>query len=509
MKYLRQHWLFLLILVLATLVRLYHLPATMTFLEDEGRDMLIAHRMIDTLRPVLLGPQTSTGNMYLGPLYYYLITPALYLSRGNPLGPAILIALSGILTTGLMYFVAKKMFGSVSAYLSALMYALLPLAVTFTRNSWNPNLAPLVSLLAIYLAYLLISGPKKPQPLFFGLGILAGALLQLHYLALLFIFGIGLTLLIFLRRNLMMLIRGLLPALIGFIVILLPFIVFEIRNDFVNTHAITRFIEAKEEPNIRYALPYSLWSHKVTGTTTRLFASLFGRDSLTTDPYRQGITLVIAILLLGNLALALQRRHPVDRNYLFLFILMIIPLAASGIYQENIHLHYLGFFFPLIYLLVAASARLGRLSQVLTLVLVFTSLFYATPQLLSYLSSPGTNQVTRAQEVANYIVQRAHGRPYNVVSAEGTPTTPYLYFLAISTHPPTTQQGETLFLICQDQPCAPDDINSPFLLITGQAHPTISAYLGHPLSNYYERERFSLSNDHVSHGAWVAEIMLK
>ncbi len=503
MKFLSRHWLIITILALAAFVRLYHLPATMTFLEDEGRDLLIAHRMIDTGRPVLLGPQTSTGNMYLGPLYYYLITPALFLSGGNPLGPTILIALSGVVTTYLMYFLGRLMLGNWSGYLAAVMYGVLPLAVTFTRNSWNPNLAPLVSLLMIYLTYLLISGHKQTNKIFFGLGILAGALLQLHYMALLFLVGIGLTLLIFCRTQLLMLFKGIFPTLLGLILIFLPFIVFEIRNDFVNTHAITRFIEAKEEPNIRYRLPLSLWSQKVSLTSTRLLSSLFGRDALTPDPYRVPISLTITLIILGTLVVSLFRRRSEDRPFLFLASLTLIPLSLIGIYQENIHLHYLGFFFPLIYLLVAGTNRY------LSLLLVGISLIYSTPQLISYLRSPGTNQVIRAQQVAEYIVQQAGDRSYNVVSAEGTPTTPYLYFLAISSHPPTTDMGETLYLICQDHPCSQESINSPFLLITGQAHPTISAYLGHPLSNYYERERISLSNEHVSHGAWVAEIMLK
>lgn len=78
MSWLRKHYLIILVLLAALFFRLYNIGSTVTFLEDEGRDLLIMHRMIDQGRPVLLGPQTSTGNMYLGPLYYYLVTPALF-----------------------------------------------------------------------------------------------------------------------------------------------------------------------------------------------------------------------------------------------------------------------------------------------------------------------------------------------------------------------------------------------------------------------------------------------
>src|SRR3989339_831621 len=113
-KFILRYWPLILLVLIALFIRLYRLPATLIFLEDEGRDLLIVKRMIDTLRPVLLGPQTSTGNMYLGPLYYYFITPAVFLSRMNPLGPAVFIGLTGAFTVYLLYLFGTKWFGKLS-----------------------------------------------------------------------------------------------------------------------------------------------------------------------------------------------------------------------------------------------------------------------------------------------------------------------------------------------------------------------------------------------------------
>lgn len=501
MNFLRKQGLITLLLLVALFLRLYHVSATMTFLEDEGRDLLVVHRMLDTGRPVLLGPQTSTGNMYLGPLYYYLITPFLFLSGMNPLGPVIFIGVTGVLTAWLLYYLGSQWFGRSVGILSALMYALLPLPVIFTRNSWNPNLAPLIALLMLSSLVNIVRNKVLVKKDFFFLGLLAGALVQMHYMALLFLVGVGVALSYYLRRTLPTLLRGSCIALIGFTLILSPFILFEIRNDYVNTHALTRFIAAKEEHNIRYSLPISLWSSKVESTSTRLFASLFGRDALTKDPYRVTIALLVTALLVLTLLATRQKRDSSSRIYRILFLTFIIPLAATGIYQENIHLHYLGFFFPLIYLLLARS-RYAWLFFI-------ASLCYASPQLLSYLRSDGTNQVIRAQEVVAYILHDSAGRPYNLVSSRSTPSTPYQYFSAISKHPATTAAVPDVYLICQGAPCSNEDVNTPFFFITGQAHPSIRAYLGHPLSNYFEGERTLLSNDHVSHGAWVAKINVK
>lgn len=509
MIWLRKNYLIIIVLIIALFLRLYNLPATMTFLEDEGRDLLIMHRMIDQGRPVLLGPQTSTGNMYLGPLYYYIVTPALFLAKMNPLGPVIFIALTGVLTVWLLYIFGNKWFGKWVGLSSALMYSLLPLPVSFTRNSWNPNLAPLFSLLVIWSMIEIIEKKSYKFKNFFLLGIFSGALIQMHYMALLFLVGVGVTLMIYLRKNLLTLVKGGFIVVFGVALSLLPFIVFELRNDFVNTSAITRFVGAKEEHNIRYALPIKLWSDKVSMTTTRLFSSLFGRDSLTPDPYRTTVAIVISLVILTGWLSNRKKTDESARIYRLIITLFLIPLLFTGIYQENIHLHYLGFFFPIVYLLVAASFVNGRKIRLISVILTLSCMVYAMPQLFSYLGSNGTNQVIRAREVAEYIAASAGNEPYNMVSASGNPTAPYLYFAYISDHPPTTKLVKTLFMVCQGQPCQDGDLNTPFIFITGPAHPTIEAYLGHPLIYSFENDREMVSNEHVSHGAWVAKINVR
>lgn len=509
MNFLRKNYLIILILVVALFLRLYNLSATVTFLEDEGRDLLIMHRMIDTRLPVLLGPQTSTGSMYLGPLYYYIVTPALFLARMNPLGPIIFIALTGVLTVWLLYLIASKWFGKFVGLCTSLMYAILPLPVIFTRNSWNPNLAPIFSLLIIWYLVKIIEEKKYNFKYFFLIGISAGALIQMHYMALLFLAGVGITLIIYLRRSLLTLARGIVFAGLGFLLILSPFIAFEIRNDFVNTRAITRFITAREEHNIRYSLPVTLFVSKVTTTTTRLLSSQFGRDSLTPDPLRIPITIPIVVILLFGLFSVSLARDKESRIYKIIFLTFIIPLLFTGIYQENIHLHYLGFFFPLTYILVASTFRSSIKGSKL-FVLFFVGLtLYSLPQLYGYLKSTGTNQVIRAQEVVSYILKSAGGEPYNLVSASGTHTTPYLYFAAISSHAPTISPATNIYIVCQGKPCDDNDVNTPFLFITGPAHPSIGKYLGHPLMYQLEGDRVLISNEHVAHGAWVAKINVK
>jgi len=113
------------ILLIALGLRLYRIDGYLTFLGDEGRDVRIVRDLLAG-NLVFIGPMTSIGNMYLGPLYYYLIAPALFLSSGSPVGPAVMIALLMTATVGLTWSLAHSWFGRFPALIAALLFC--PLA---------------------------------------------------------------------------------------------------------------------------------------------------------------------------------------------------------------------------------------------------------------------------------------------------------------------------------------------------------------------------------------------
>src|SRR3989304_4663082 len=108
-----------LILLLGAFFRLYRISDYMTFLGDEGRDAIVVRRLLVYGDPILIGPGTSIGNMYLGPLYYYMMAPALFLSRFSPVGPAIMIALLGVATVFFVWFITREWFGKPGAFISS------------------------------------------------------------------------------------------------------------------------------------------------------------------------------------------------------------------------------------------------------------------------------------------------------------------------------------------------------------------------------------------------------
>jgi len=183
--WIKQHplevFLLVVILGLASFARLYRISEYMTFLGDEGRDVLVVKRMIVDGKLTLLGPTASVGGFFLGPVYYYLMAPFLFLYGLDPVGPAVMVGLFGVATVFLVYKTGRDFFDSQVGLVAAFFYAISPLIITYSRASWNPNLMPFFSLLIIYLLRRAVV--EKKYYLLGVVGFLFGITFQLHYLA--------------------------------------------------------------------------------------------------------------------------------------------------------------------------------------------------------------------------------------------------------------------------------------------------------------------------------------
>src|SRR5438270_5286996 len=102
--------LLLLIGLAATLLRFYRLTTWQHFFGDEGREMFAAEQMLTHGTFPLLGPPLAGYPMHLGPIFYYIIAPAVWLARDQPIGAATLVALFGVATVLLLYQFGRDIF---------------------------------------------------------------------------------------------------------------------------------------------------------------------------------------------------------------------------------------------------------------------------------------------------------------------------------------------------------------------------------------------------------------
>lgn len=427
-----------LILTIGAFFRLYKISEYMTFLGDEGRDVLVVRRLLKFGDLIFVGPGTSVGNIYLGPLYYYLMAPFLLIYNYSPVGPAVMVALFGVATIYLVWLVAYKWTGSKQiSLMTAALYAIAPVVIDLSRTSWNPNIMPFFALLTIYSLW------KTWQEKSFVWEVITGLsfafVVQSHYLGLILLPVIFVFLLATLVKNSKSIKYALLGKLI-FLLLFVPLILFDWKYNWRNLRAISAFFFSNQGNVSLKLLPFIQKAWVVWETAiTRLLAG---------TNFIFGLILAIAIPLI-----TLTRLNLVKKNSL-LFAWLGIGILGLAVYRGPLYDHYLGFMFPAPFILLAILAKnINKYVVYVVFVLLIGINLLNNP--LRYAPN---RQLQRSMAVAAKIKQEAGNSNFNyAIIADQNYEGAYQYFLELWNAPlvqidPQRYKetvAQQLFVVCE------------------------------------------------------------
>ncbi len=412
-----------LILTIAAFMRLYRISEYMTFLGDEGRDAIVA-RQILMGDFTLLGPRASAGDFFLGPIYYYMMAPFLWFFNYDPVGPAIMVALIGVATVFLVYYVSSKFFGKIAGITAAALYAVSPVVIAYSRSSWNPNPVPFFTLLMLYVLYLSIQ--RGSLKLFIVVGVLLGILLQLHYIAvflgvIVFLFVLIGGFIIPRENKIKNYLLQYAAIFFGFLIGWFPFLLFEARHGFPNIKTIFSFIFVGnfQEKQIESVSHLEIVSDVFFRLYARLLVGFPPPEQLDRVPYLELSLLqaVTVILIIGSIfALIFSRKKLIIS---FFLIWLFGGVFLFGFYKKEIYDYYFGFLFPVPFILIGnligrLSALKGRLKDVGIFlgVLFFGLLFYLLIVKHPFQFTPN-RQKLQAETIANFVLEKTNGKPFN------------------------------------------------------------------------------------------------
>jgi 4-amino-4-deoxy-L-arabinose transferase-like glycosyltransferase len=470
----RTIWLIIfgIIILLAAYLRLYRINDYMAFLGDEGRDALIVKRMIVDHNFTLLGPITSVGLMHLGPIYYYFMAPFLLLSRLDPVGPAIMVALFSVATVLLIWKIAQEFFDVRTGAIAALLYALSPLVIAYSHSSWNPNILPFWALLIIYaLLQVIISQRFKWMWI---VGAALGVVLQLHYVALVFIpiIIVSLSLIRFRIPR-----KWLAGGFIGTIITIAPFILFEVRHQFINTITVFYFVTRSGDAKTFTVMTFF---NKFWDLTVRLFWRL-----VIIKNAEISVFFLATVLLLCFLYLIKEKNSRRKMAIKLLLVWYVVGISVLSLYTGNIYDYYLMFAFPLPFLLtgIAFAPFLKNWATklpVLGLVLVIAIWhLQVTP-----ISREPNRLAAQTYDIAQFILNKVGKEPYNfALIAGGNSDHAYRYFLEIGGNTPVEIKNpandpqrhtvtKQLYIVCEEKICQP--LGHPLWEIAGYGRAEIA-----------------------------------
>jgi len=440
--------IFLILVLTAIFFRFWKVRDYVLFLGDEGRDMLVMRKMIIEKRPTFLGPTASVGGFYLGPIYYWMGAPFLFLTRFNPVGPSYMVATFGLLTVLLLFKFLNDTVGFWPATLSSFLYATAPLIVRYSRSSWNPNPLPFFALLLFYFLYL---GIKNKKLVYFLLaGASFGLAIQLHYLALI-LFPLSLIV-VAINSSYKRWALYLITAFVGGVITFSPFLIFEIKNHFPNFKTILEFVTRGS--TVGYKTANFVWQTSNTGNILLEFLSKFEKTVVTKT--------LFWFLALGGLYGLIRNWKLSEKKVVFAIglIWFLGGLLGARLYAGQLFDYYFGFMFPAPFLLFGLVISLFwknplfRSFIVLITVIIFS--YFISNGFYKNLPNKLIDQTTY---VSKFVIEKSENKPFNfALISDYNSDHAYRYFLEIKGYRPTELETEVtsqLLVVCESKKCAP------------------------------------------------------
>ncbi|OGG02331.1 hypothetical protein A2W14_03920 [Candidatus Gottesmanbacteria bacterium RBG_16_37_8] len=448
----------LIILAIGAFLRFYKIRQYLTFLGDEGRDVLVVKRMLLDGKFTLLGPITSVGSIYMGPIYYYLTAPFLFLWHFDPVGPAVMVACLALVTIYIIYRIGTDYFHPQVGLVAAFLDSISRLTVIYGHSSWNPNVVPFFAVLLMFSLLKIIV--DRRYYFFITAGLCLGTLIQLHYITFMF-FPIILT--VFLINRPKISLKYYLFGLLSFLLSYSPFILFEVRHQFVNSLGAVRFIiqQNKSQP----ALYFLSWWDTLKDVSIRVF----WRPLVVENAEITKFLIIIGIVIFFFSAGVISQNRKFKTAFNILLIWLFVGILSFGLYRGAVYDYYFGSLFPLPHLLFGImfyllfqKGKLGKISA--CVILVFLTAFNIIHS--SLLIEPN-NMLKNTKTIADFVLEKSSDDSYNfALIADKNSDHAYRYFLELSGRPPVTIENpqidpkrssvtNQLMVVCEEKVCQP------------------------------------------------------
>lgn len=388
------------------------------FTYDVGRDMLAVEKIILKHQFPLIGATTGLSGLFYGPWWYYILSIPFFISGGNPQFIASFMVLVGILTIILIYYFGEKIGGNFLGLILAYFVAFSPMMIGISAQIWNPNFIPFFIVLVLFLINKLFISSKKniPPQYFFFFGLLLGLILDLEIVfGIIFLIGIGISIFILFKEKIQL--NKIFFILAGFLLVLLPRLLFELRHDFLMTRKLLGYLDQI------FTQDNSLSFQIHIADTLKIFKSqldqtLFGQNPLIGSG---------AIILFAVILLAYYKNFELTKKlYLkFIAIVLVCFIIILSVFPGDIWGHFL-IGVPILYILLTSlviseiKKCINASSLVIYLVLLVLFIVYLNDVKFSINFKPsweGDAAVYRNQiAVVNYIYKMANGKRFNYVT---------------------------------------------------------------------------------------------
>lgn len=421
-KFFSTNHLLVILLGLASFLRLYRINDLLGFWFDQGRDALVIWDFIHNGKFFLIGPTTGLAGIFRGPWYYWLITPFYWIGRGDPVYPSVFLIFTTIVALTVIYYLGYKIRGKVTGLLAVTIAGFSFYIIDASRWLSNPTPMMLLSLVMIAGMFNVMEGKKWGWPVIsfcFGLSLFNfGSSGELFYFPAILIF------VIWQRKNWPDL-KGLLLSIFLFVITFLPLVIFDFKHEgILRANIYQSFLSEKS-----FVLP----TKKFLAERTVLYYDVFTKKIFDARGLREEIILG----LIGAWFLISIQKYLKNKNISLLILIFISPIVGLYFYQGNnavLYDYYLtGYYLIFILLFAVVLGDMWRFKLGKIFVLYFVYLFVSSnlsillPRLTDQSTNIETVTVLRNQKSAiDWVYSSAGNQNFNV-DEYVPPVIPYAY----------------------------------------------------------------------------------
>jgi hypothetical protein len=309
--------IFTVVIALAIFFRTNQLEGKLTFEWDQSRDYAAAQQIVKSGHVPLLGPivRGDIGGFYLGPLYYYMVTPLYYFTNGNPLSLAIISIGMDLLVIFFLYAFLRKRLSMTATALAILIWACSPLIIRDSYTPWNVSLISLWTILFItMITRIKESGRFRYK---FATMFLASLTLNIHMSL---IPVVALTLLMNIQYFIKLNLKQYLYLMVALLIPISTLIAHDLTHNLENLRLFKQFMLTVTDKSGGIIPITSLVLEKFDYTIARLF---------TGEPYTY--LGVVIVLIISSYSL-LRKSKPA---FVSLSLLSIVAVIGSLIYYHD------------------------------------------------------------------------------------------------------------------------------------------------------------------------------
>ncbi len=383
------------------------------FLLDQGRDYMAVKRIVTQKHLTLIGAEVGSGfagfsGIFHGPFYFYLLSIAFILLRGDPWGGIVVMFLFGIVTIFLSFLFAKKLFGPTIGILCALLVAVSPPLIAQSRFIWSPHPSSFFIVAAFYFVYRMRL--EKKRDIFFSAFFSAFT----YNFQLAIAVPLVLTLMLYsLFIIKMKTIKAYGALFAGYAVGFLPFILFELRHGMMGVWGMFSYLFLQPKENLKFILNNHLSSF------TYNFFDTFPRTPFTPQIFLQLLFVVSFLFFFLKEKKLDLKRFLIYLLFLISFTIFVFSFLRDYLFMYYIiHLNFVYIFLCGYIVYSAFTKKKYPILGVFIFILFFMVLLAAKDAIRVFTYDMkdygGDSKIKGKKDAIDYIYKDAKGQPFGL-----------------------------------------------------------------------------------------------